>query len=381
MKLIQAPSCALWFAILVAGCASATSPPSDDSAISKCRGKHCKTPDMSDSTSPTDQASPTDLSSVITDAASVITDAATTLADMAAVDQATGSTASSPMIAGCPMFPSDNAWNKDISALPVHPSSAAYIASIGATAPLKGDFTSPQFGGPEGYGIPFTIVPGSQPKVPISFYRYPADSDAGPYPIPNDIPIERPNDPDSDRHGLVLETGTCTLYETLGLRKNATSGQWEASVGAIWKTNVNWTRPQGLSSADAAGLPIIPGLVRYDEVQAGEIKHALRFTVRSTQKAYIAPASHYASSSTDPSLPPMGLRVRLKASKDISGFPPHTQVILRALKKYGMLLADNGGTWYVSGQNDARWDDAQIGRLRDILGSDLEAVDTGPLIH
>jgi hypothetical protein len=271
-----------------------------------------------------------------------------------------------PAIAGCRVFPPDNAWNTDVSAWPVHPSSANFLAAIGA-----GNL-HPDFG--DIYGIPFTTVPGSQPRVPVSFY-YDDESDPGPYPIPPDAPVEG----GSDRHVLVLDRDRCVLYEMFDAER-AGAG-WTAGAGAVWDFNINATRPETWTSADAAGLPILPGLVRYDEVvEQGEINHAVRFTVRRTQKGYVAPASHWASSSTDPNLPPMGLRLRLNTHFDISGFHPQVQVILRALKTYGMIVADNGSSWFITGELNPRWDNEILDELKTVAGSHFEVVDTGPII-
>jgi hypothetical protein len=271
-----------------------------------------------------------------------------------------------PSVEGCPVFPADNAWNRDVSGDPVDPNSANYIASIGPSTGLHADF------GAE-FGIPFVAVPGDQPKVPITF-DYDDESDPGPYPIPADIPIEG----GGDAHGLIIDRATCFLYEVYVLER-VSAGVWHGGSGAIWHLRENWTRPDGWTSADAAGLPIFPGLARYEEVAAGEIRHALRFTVNNTQKAYVAPATHYASSSTDPNRPPMGLRVRLKASVDISGYGPQLRIILTALKKYGLILADNGSNWFITGAPNPGWDDDDITAIRNVHGSDFEVVQLGPI--
>lgn len=268
------------------------------------------------------------------------------------------------------LFPDDNPWNTTISDLPIDPRSTAYIASIGAAAGLHADFGTTWNGAPN--GIPYVVVPGNQPKVPISFY-YADESDPGPYPIPPDVPIEGGPNGDGDRHVLVLDVDDRTLYEVYDAHK--TGSGWEAGSGAVFDLTSNGLRPDGWTSADAAGLPILPGLVRYDEVMSGEIDHALRFTVPRTQRAFVHPATHFASDSTDPDLPPMGLRLRLKKSFDVSGFPPAVQVILRALKEYGMFVADNGGAWYLSGAPDPRWDDDALHTLSQVRGSDFEVAD------
>ena len=269
------------------------------------------------------------------------------------------------------LFPADNAWNSDVSGLPVLSNSATYLTSIGLGVGLHPDFGTVWDGAP--IGIPYVLVRGTQAKIPITFY-YADESDPGPYPIPLDAPIEGGSASTGDRHVLTLDVDNKLLYEVFDAHYNTTAGRWEAGSGAIWDLDGNALRPAGWTSADAAGLPILPGLVRYDEVASGEITHALRFTVPRTQKAYVYPATHYASSSTDPGLPPMGLRVRLKAGYDISGFPVEVQVILRALKKYGMIVADNGSAWYISGAPDPRWNDDALHALSLVKGSDFEAV-------
>ena len=279
------------------------------------------------------------------------------------------------VLANLQVFPPDNPWNADISEYPVHPNSDSYIASIGLDTGLHPDFGTQWQGAP--IGIPFVIVDGDQPQVSISFY-YDDESDPGPYPIPPDAPIEGGPDSDGDRHILVIDRENKLLYEVFDA--HPAGDGWEAGSGAIFDLTSNDLRPSGWTSADAAGLPIFPGLVRYDEVERGEIDHALRFTVAQSQRAYIEPARHWASSSTDPARPPMGLRVRLKADFDISGYTPNVQVILRAMKKYGMLVADNGSNWYVSGAPDPRWDDDELRQLRSVQGSDFEVVYTGELV-
>jgi hypothetical protein len=268
----------------------------------------------------------------------------------------------------CPtVFPSTNAWNSDVSTADVDPNSANYIASMGLTTGLHNDFDA------IGDGIPYVSVPKDQKLVPVTFVDYPDESDPGPYPIPDDAPVEG----GGDRHVIVVDGGNCKLWELYAASK--VSGGWEASNGALWDLTSNAGRTPGWTSADAAGLPIFPGLVRYDEVMAGEIKHALRFTIVNSQKGYVAPATHFASSKTDPNLPPMGLRVRLKASVDISKYPASVQVILTALKKYGMIVADNGSNWYISGAPDTRWVDDDLAKISGIKGADFEVVKHGPI--
>jgi hypothetical protein len=267
-----------------------------------------------------------------------------------------------PAIAGCEVFPADNPWNRDVSADPVDPASDAYIASIGADR-----FLHPDFGADPTYGIPWTTVPGTQPRVPMSF-EYDDESDPGPYPFPPDAPVEA----GGDRHVLVVDTGACRLYETFDSRYVGPG--WRCGSGAVFDLRSNALRPDGWTSADAAGLPILPGLVRREEVLGGEIRHALRFTVRRTQRAYVHPATHFASSDTDPRLPPMGLRVRLKASYDVSRFSGPARVILTALARYGMFVADNGSDWFVSGETSTAWNDAELEPLKTVPGSAFEVV-------
>ncbi|HEX7122954.1 MAG TPA: hypothetical protein VF178_11330 [Gemmatimonadaceae bacterium] len=276
------------------------------------------------------------------------------------------------------VFPPDNPWNTDISAEPVDPNSDALIAACGATRSLHPDFGTTYDGVP--WGIPYVVVRGDQPRVPVTFY-YDDESDPGPYPIPPDAPIEGGPAATGDRHVLVLDIDNWMLYELFDARPVNGGASWTAGSGAIFDLSSNVLRPAGWTSADAAGLPIFPGLVRYDEaVIKGEITHALRFTCPVTRRAYVHPARHYASTRTDPNLPPMGMRVRLKASVDISGFPPEVQVILTALKKYGMILADNGGGFFVSGAPDPRWNDANIDTMKQIKGSDFEVVSMGTVV-
>jgi len=276
------------------------------------------------------------------------------------------------------VFPANSVWNTRVDHLPVDSNSAAYVATIGATRGVHPDFGSGTWdGGP--IGIPYTIVTGIQPKVPISF-DYADESDPGPYPIPPDAPIEGGSGSTGDRHVLVLERDSCTLYETFSSYPQS-GGGWRAGSGAVFNLRSHALRPSGWTSADAAGLAILPGLVRFDEVASGEIRHALRFTAPQTRRAFVWPARHYASSLTGANYPPMGQRFRLKAGVDISRFSAEVQVILRALKTYGMILADNGSAWYISGAPDPRWDnDVLVGQLGQIRGSDFEAVDEASLM-
>lgn len=286
-----------------------------------------------------------------------------------------------PQIAGCNIFPGDNIWNTPIDTLPVHPNSANYINTIGADKGLHADFGSGVWptGSNSPIGIPYVDVPGSQPEVPVTFIWWPDESESGPYPIPPDAPIEGGPDATGDLHVLVLDRDNCILYEMFDAFPQG-NGSWEAANGAVYDLNSHDLRPDGWTSADAAGLPILPGLVRYDEVASGEIRHAIRFTAPQTQAAHLWPARHDASSLTGSNYPPMGLRLRLKASYDISGFPPEIQVILQAFKTYGIILADNGSAWYISGVPDERWDNDNLHEWDIITGSDFEVVDTSSLM-
>lgn len=284
----------------------------------------------------------------------------------------------SPSIAGCPIFPADNIWNTPIDNLPITVNSSAYIVTIGADKGVHPDFGSGLWEGAP-IGIPYNIVPGTQPKVPVSFY-YADESDPGPYPIPPDAAIEGGPDSTGDRHVLVLDIDRCILYEMYSAYPNP-DGSWYAGSGAIFDLVSNDLRPDGWTSSDAAGLPVIAGLVSYDEVASGEIGHAIRFTAPQTRRAYVWPARHYASSLTGTNYPPMGQRFRLKTEFDVSGFSPEVQVILRALKKYGMILADNGASWFITGVPDSRWNnDVLVSELRLVKGSDFEAIDESSLM-
>jgi len=278
-----------------------------------------------------------------------------------------------PQEAGCPIFPASNPLNQDISHAPVDPNSAAYVASIGLNGHLH-----PDFGTEPSYGIPYTVVGPRQPKVPIVFSEFGEESEPGPYPIPPGAPIEGAGE-EGDRHVLVLQRGSCQLYELYAARRHGLG--WEAGSGAVFNLRSNALRPEGWTSADAAGLPIFPLLVRYPEVRSGRIDHALRVTVQSTQRGYIHPATHFASSSSDPSLPPMGLRLRLKASYSLAGFHGESLIVLRALKRYGLIVADNGSSWYITGAPDPRWNDADLEQIKRVPGSAFEAVASGAIHH
>lgn len=283
-----------------------------------------------------------------------------------------------PLVDGCPVFPADNIWNVPVDTLPLDANSAAYVNSIGAATTVHPDFGAALWqGGP--IGIPFVSVPATQTKVAIHYKAYGDESDPGPFPVPASAPIEGGSAGDGDRHVLVVDRGACRLYE-LYRAFPLSDGSWEADSAAAYDLRSHALRPAGWTSADAAGLPIFPGLARYEEVAAGEIRHALRFTAPSTRRAYLWPARHFASSSTNTSLPAMGQRFRLKAAVEESTFSAQVQVLLRALKKYGMILADNGSPWYISGAPHPGWnDDTLVSELRRLRGSDFEAVDVSSL--
>ena len=310
-------------------------------------------------------------------ATATTTGTATATAGPAASPSATA-TVGSPPGCGAPMFPANNIWNARIDTLPLDQNSQAYVNSIGTGSGVKADFGAGLWdGGP--IGIPYVTVPGSQPRVAVTF-DYDDESDPGPYPVPTNAPIEGGPGSSGDRHVLVVDTGACTLYELYYAWPQA-GGSWQAGSGAVYDLRSNALRPAGWTSADAAGLPILPGLVRYDEVASGVVNHAIRFTAPATRRAYIWPARHYASSSTNAALPPMGQRFRLKASFNIAGFSATNQVILSALKTYGMFLADNGSAWYISGAPDERWNNDDLRRLlTGVHGSDFEAVDESALM-
>lgn len=274
----------------------------------------------------------------------------------------------------CTVFPADNAWNQDVSSLPVHAQSNTFIDSIGRQARVHPDFGTVWDGAP--IGIPYVLVGAGQTPVDIIYEAYGDESDPGPFPIPLDAPIEGGPESDGDRHVIAVDPNACRLYELY--RAFPESDGWHADSGTSWDLTENEDHPAGCTSADAAGLPIFPGLVRYDEVVGeGEIRHALRFTVSQSRRAYVYPARHYASSNDSPSLPPMGLRVRMKAAYDCSDMSNEAQVVCTAMKRYGMIVADNGSNWYVSGAPDSRWDDDALGDLKSIPGDAFEVVDTG----
>jgi hypothetical protein len=278
-----------------------------------------------------------------------------------------------PQEGGCPIFPADNPLNQEIAHAPVNPNSAKYIESIGASVHLHADF-----GTPASYGIPYAVVGSHQPRVPIHFTEYGEESNPGPYPIPPNAPVEGAGE-EGDRHVLVLQEGVCKLYELYGAQRTASG--WNAGSGAVFNLRSNKLRPEGWTSADAAGLPIFPLLVRYPEVRSGQIDHALRVTVPATQRGYIHPATHYASGSSDSALPPMGLRLRLKASFDLRAYHGQALVVLRALKRYGLIVADNGSPWYITGAPNPRWNNEDLDQLKSVPGSAFEAVSSGPILH
>ncbi|MEY2396843.1 MAG: hypothetical protein QOJ00_17 [Actinomycetota bacterium] len=278
--------------------------------------------------------------------------------------------------APCGVFPPDNPWNTDISNAPVHANSRNYIASIGVGGHLHPDFGTSYDGAP--IGIPFEHVGADQPGVPVSF-DYADESDPGPYPIPSDAAVEGGADSTGDRHVIVVDDATCKLYELYDAHRQGAG--WHAGSGAVFDLRTNALRHDYWTSADAAGLPIYAGLVRYDEVQAGAINHALRFTVAQTQRGFIHPATHFASNSRDANRPPMGLRLRMLASYSCTSLSRETQVICAALKRFGMIVADNGSNWFVSGQHDPRWNDGALDDLKTVPGSAFDVVDTGPVIH
>jgi hypothetical protein len=271
-----------------------------------------------------------------------------------------------PSAPRCAIFPKTNSWNQRVDSLPVAPNSDPIIRSIGADAGLHPDFGSGLYAG-GAIGIPFDVVTKRTPRSLVTF-DYADESDKVAYPIPRGVHVES----GSDRHALLVDRDACRLYELYALER--TARRWHAGSGATWNLSSNRLRPAGWTSADAAGLPIFPGLARYDEVARGRIDHALRFTAERTRRAYVYPARHYASSLTDPDLPPMGLRLRLNASFDVSGFPKQARIVLIALKRYGMLLADNGSSWYISGAPDRRWNNDALHTLSRVKGSSFEVV-------
>jgi hypothetical protein len=282
-----------------------------------------------------------------------------------------------PSAPGCEIFPPDNPWNQRVDQLPVAKNSSRLIASIGLGAPVHPDFGTVYNGAPN--GIPFVVVSNRTHRVPVRF-QYADESDRGRYPIPPDAPVEGGRSSSGDRHVIVIDRGTCTDYELYAAYPHHGGASWTAGSGAIFNLRSNHLRPAGWTSADAAGLPIFPGLARYDEAARGVIDHALRFTAPCTAPSYVYPARHEASTCHG-FYPPMGLRVRLKASVNISRLPPQARVVAAALKKYGLILADNGSPWYISGAPNPRWSDDQLHQLDQLTGRDFEVVDTHSLPH
>jgi hypothetical protein len=319
-------------------------------------------------------------SSAATVAAAIVVTAGIAVAAVSMIDepatvgrQAERVTPPGPTLGGCPMFPADNAWNQDISQTALHPRSAQIIAQIQADGL---DYLHPDFGENPDYGIPYVVVPASQPEVPITYTAYGNESDPGPFPIPLDAPIEG-GGAGGDSHVLVLRQGTCELFELFVGRRSGNG--WAADSGARFDLSSNALRPLGWTSADAAGLPILPGLVRYDEVASGVIRHAIRVTFSETQRGYIRPATHFASDSTNPNQPPMGMRLRLSSSYDVSQLTGQARVIAVAMQNYGLMVADNGSNWFFQGAPSPSWNDEDLNQLKDIPGTAFEVVETGPV--
>jgi len=284
-----------------------------------------------------------------------------------------------PAAPKCPIFPANNAWNQRVDRLPVATNSAKLIASIGLNDPVHPDFGSGLYNG-EPIGIPYTVVSSATRKVPVRF-QYASESDKGPYPLPRGVPIEGGYGSTGDRHVIVVDRDTCTDYELFAAYPHDGGRRWTAGSGAIFNLRSDHLRPAGWTSADAAGLPILAGLARYDEVAAGQIDHALRFTAPCTAPRYVYPARHEASTCHGANLPPMGLRVRLKASVNISGLPYQARVVAQALKRYGMILADNGSPWFISGAPSNGWNNDALHLLDRLTGKDFQVVDTSSLPH
>ncbi len=279
----------------------------------------------------------------------------------------------------CSVFPANNPWNQRVDRLPVAADSAKLIASIGLGDPVHPDFGSGLYDG-EPIGIPYAVVSNRTRRVHVSF-QYASESNKGPYPIPRNVPIEGGRHSDGDRHVIVVDRNTCTDYELYAAYPVDGGRRWRAGSGAIFNLRSNHLRPAGWTSADAAGLPILPGLARYNEVARGSIDHALRFTAPCTAAAYVYPARHEASTCSGPNLPPMGLRVRLKAAVNISGLPRQARIVAQALKVYGMILADNGSPWYISGAPNRHWNNDALHLLDRLTGRDFEVVNTSSLPH
>jgi hypothetical protein len=305
-----------------------------------------------------------------------VTAAAAVALTLAGVQPATGAGRTLPGTT-CPVFPADSVWHADIRTLPVNSRSAQWMSHMSPTRKVHPDF-GPSYGAqPVPYGIPVTVVAGTHAKVGVHF-DYASESDRGPYPLGSDTKIEGGSSASGDRHAVIVDKATCRLYETFATRKSGTA--WYAGSGAIWNLKSNALRPRTWTSADAAGLPILPGLLRYDEVAAGTVDHAIRFTTDKTDRRYLWPARHQAGSVSDPSYPPMGARFRLKAGYSLAGLRPDTQTVLRAMKTYGLILADNGSPWYFQGTSDTRWPSALLDQLKRLPASAFEAVDESRLM-
>jgi hypothetical protein len=298
-----------------------------------------------------------------------------------------------PDLGGCPVFPqppdglpanapslpNESAWNQDISKAPVAPGSAATIAYIDAHG---GDHLHPDFGSPRAYGFPYAVVGTGRRKLPIHYTAYGDESDPGPFPVPKGAPVEGGNRSDGDRHVLVVDRSSCTLYELYrAFFKGSGGAHWNADSGARWDLRSSAGRPDSWTSADAAGLPIFPGLIRYDEVAAGRLDHAIRVTFDSTRNAWVHPASHCAGDTSDPQAPAMGTRLRLKAGYGLGGFSGGARVIVEALKHYGLIVADNGSNWYFGGSSDRHWDDENLDQLKRIPGSAFQMVKSAAHAH
>ncbi|HET7573601.1 MAG TPA: hypothetical protein VFJ99_00655 [Solirubrobacterales bacterium] len=278
-----------------------------------------------------------------------------------------------------PSLPTEAAWNQDVSKAPRDPRSAAYISYIQAHG---GDYLHPDFGSPRPYGFPYSVVSAGQRKLPVRYTAYGSESDPGPFPLPAGAPVEGGNGSDGDRHVLVVDRGACRLYELYRAFYVAKPRpHWKADSGTSWDLRSAARRPDGWTSADAAGLPIFPGLVRYDEVAAGHLDHAIRVTFESTRDAWVHPASHCAGDTSNPSAPPMGLRLRLKAGYGLGGFHGAAKTIARAMKRYGLIVADNGSNWFFSGTSDSRWNDEDLDRLKRISGRAFEVVRSAAAIR
>jgi hypothetical protein len=281
--------------------------------------------------------------------------------------------------ASAPALPTEAAWNQDVSRAPLAPNSAATIAYIDSHG---GDRLHPDFGSPRAYGFPYAVIGAGQPKLPIHYTAYGDESDPGPFPIPRGAPVEGGNGSDGDRHVLVVDRSSCTLYELYrAFFKGGAGAHWNADSGTAWDMRSSARRHDSWTSADAAGLPIFPGLVRFDEVAAGRLDHAIRVTFDSTRNAWVHPASHCAGDTADPNAPAMGTRLRLKASYGLGGFSGGARTIAEAMKRYGLIVADNGSNWYISGSSDRRWDDENLDQLKRIPGSAFQVVKSAARPH